>query len=213
MTRVSSDMFGRHSRAIAQAADQKCGSKNHRPVRRSATLVLLASIAASIAATGATSSGWALARPLHLPHVVPGHRCPTAPGARVIDGQALNGVSPAFLVGAPATPAGVISLAQSATDSFGWRSQKTPWQIARTYNGPILIRGARIDRPGSVRFAEGDGQHLRDLRFASGANYALPHHLDQWRLLPFATLFRTKGCYAFQVDGTTFSHIVTMRVV
>jgi hypothetical protein len=182
-------------------------------VKRSLLVGSLTCVVAATAASGVTASGGTLARPLHLPHVAPGHRCPTALTARTVDGQALNGVSPAFLVGAPAAPAGVISLAQSATDSLGWRSQKTPWQIARSYNGPILIRGARIDQPGAVRFAFGNGQHLHELRFAIGANYALPHHLDQWRLLPFATLFRAKGCYAFQVDGTTFSHVVTMRVV
>ena len=172
--------------------------------------VVAAGVAAIMVST-ATSSGSALDRPLHLPHVAPGHRCPTASAARIIGGVALNGVSPAFLV--VATPAGVISLAQSAKDSLGWWEAKTPWQITRTYNGPILIRGARVDKRGAVRFAFGNGQHLRELRFPSGADYELPQNRNQWRLLPLGTLFRTKGCYAFQVDGTTFSHVITMRVV
>ncbi len=116
-------------------------------------------------------------------------------------------------MGVGASPAGVISIDQSPPDSSGWRSQKTPWLIARAYNGPILIRGARIDKPGAVRFAEGYGQHLKAEQFSAGADAELPKNRDRWRLLPFASLFRAKGCYAFQVDGTTFSHVVTMHVV
>ena len=124
-------------------------------------------------------------------------------------GQALNGTNPAFMMNDP-SPAGVISVDRSGKD---WWEAKTPWLIARTYNGPILIRGARIDEPGAVRFAYGYGQHLQQARFATGADAELPQNRDQWRLLPLASLFPTKGCYAFQVDGTTFSHVITMRVV
>lgn len=108
-----------------------------------------------------------------------------------------------------ASPSGVISIDQSVTDSLGWRGEKTPWFIARTYSGPLLIRGARIDGAGPIRFAKGYGQHLRELRFAARENNGIE---GKWRFLASASLFRVKGCYAFQVDGTTFSRVVTMRV-
>jgi hypothetical protein len=109
-----------------------------------------------------------------------------------------------------ASPSGVISIAQSGRDPLGWRGQKTPWFIARTYAGPLLIRGARIDGVGPIRFAKVYGQHLRELRFAAGENNGVE---GRWRFLASSSLFRVKGCYAFQVDGTTFSRVVTMRVV
>jgi len=108
------------------------------------------------------------------------------------------------------SPAGVIPIQQSATDSLGWRGQKTPWFVVRNYNGPLLIRAARSDGSSSVRFAKGYGQHLRELRFAAGENNGIQ---GSWRFLASTTLFRETGCYSFQIDGTTFTNIVTMRVV
>jgi hypothetical protein len=72
-----------------------------------------------------------------------------------------------------------------------------------------LIRGARIDHAGSIRFAKGYGQHLRELRFTAGENNGIQ---GKWRFLASTSLFRAKGCYAFQIDGTTFSRVITMRV-
>ena len=177
------------------------------------SLLLLAVVFAvgSIAASAATPSDWRrLERPLHLPHVASGGACPLVRSAlATASGQPLNGRGPAFLMSVGAAPSGVISIDQSVTDSLGWRGQKTPWFIARTYVGPLLIRGARIDGTGPIRFAKGFGQHLRELRFAAGENNGIE---GRWRFLASASLFRVKGCYAFQVDGTTFSRVVTMRV-
>jgi hypothetical protein len=91
-------------------------------------------------------------RPLHLPHLLPGKRCPISPSQTArwgTDGlQTLTGRGPAYLIGG-----GTISIALSARDSLGWYGQKTPWAIRRSYDGPILVRGARIGRRGQVRFA------------------------------------------------------------
>ena len=62
----------------------------------------------------------------------------------------------------------------------------------------------------AVRFAKGYGQHLTELRFSS----AKAHRREggQYRFLASASLFRSAGCYAFQVDGTSFSNVIVMRV-
>ena len=174
------------------------------------TLVAAVAFGVLSAAVASAASSDGLQRPLHLPHVPPAGSCPVTPATqKSAGGQALNGSSPAFLLSVGSSPAGVISIDQSVIDSLGWRGQKTPWYV-RAYDGPLLIRGVRLDGSGPVRFAKAYGQHLRQLHFRAGENNGIE---GKWRFLASASLFRVKGCYGFQIDGTTFSRIVVMRII
>jgi hypothetical protein len=155
----------------------------------------------------------ALHRPLHLPKLKRGARCPLSPsrvGAPETQ-QRLNGRGPVFLVGVGHADAATINMTFSSPDAQGWYAQKTPWVVSRGYEGPLLVRAARIDRRGKVRFAYGSGQHLPELYWQEGADQSLPPD-PNYRLLTSETLVRSRGCYAFQVDGTSFSNIIVMRV-
>jgi hypothetical protein len=152
-----------------------------------------------------------LHRPLRLPKLVAGTDCPVSGGRQIPGwhGQTLNGRGPAFLIGVGDAPVGAIDVSQSQTDAQGWRGQKTPWAVRWRYQGPVLIRGGRIDKPGAVSFAFGYGQHLRELHWPAGASAQPP---GAYRFLASATLFRSPGCYAFQADGNSFSIVIVMRV-
>jgi hypothetical protein len=170
-------------------------------------------VSAPVAAAPSATLTDDLHRPLHLPRVAPGKRCPISPSRVAPWGsqQRLNGRGPAYLAGVGGAAGATISISLSARDSSGWYGQKTPWIVERSYDGPILVRGARIGRRGEVRFAHSDGDHLRELFWESGADAGLPPNPD-FRFLPSATLFRGAGCYAFQVDGTSFSRVIVARV-
>lgn len=103
-----------------------------------------------------------------------------------------------------------ISIAQSEPDRKGWRGQKTPWYVPKIYRGSVTVTARRIDRPGQVRFAFGYGQHLRKLAFTRD-NVHPP--VAGFYLLPSAALFRSTGCYAFNVSGRRFSERLVVRVV
>jgi hypothetical protein len=148
-----------------------------------------------------------LRRQLHVPHLTASGGCPVADSAQVVDRQALNGREPAFLMGVGYAPPGVIYM--GAPDATGWRGQKTPWLVPLAYDGPVLVRGVRVDRAGPMRFAKGYGEHLTELRYASGENNGTS---AGHRFLAGTSLFRAAGCYAFQIDGTSFSRVVVMRV-
>ena len=152
-----------------------------------------------------------LHRPLHLPRLAPGKRCPVSPShaAPWGNGQTFVGRGPTYLITVGGE--GTISIALSARDSLGWYGQKTPWVIDRSYDGPILVRGARIGRRGQVRFAHGYGEHLRELEWEAGADQGSPPD-PNYRFLASATLLRAPGCYAFQIDGDSFSKIIVVRV-
>ena len=42
-----------------------------------------------------------------------------------------------------------------ATRHAGWYDAKTLWHAKASYPGPVLIRGQRLDGPGTVTFGEG----------------------------------------------------------
>ena len=157
--------------------------------------------------------GEGLRRPLHLPKLKRGARCPLSPSRIWAPGtqQRLNGRGPSFLVGVGHADPATINMIFSYPDEKGWYGQKTPWAISRDYEGPVFVRGARIDRRGKVRFAYGYGQHLSELYWEAGVDQGLPPD-PSYRFLASETLVRSRGCYAFQVDGTSFSTVIVMRV-
>jgi hypothetical protein len=67
-----------------------------------------------------------------------------------------------------------------------------------------------------MRFAKGYGDHLDELRFRTGESNGVRERIQglpgRYRLLASATLFRAPGCYAFQIDGASFSSVLVMRV-
>lgn len=175
-------------------------------------LLTIASSPVAVSAVSKPPTNWAkLHRQLHLPQLAPDAGCPVSRGRQIPgwQGQTLNGRGPAFLVGVGNAPAGVIDISQSETDAQGWRGQKTPWAVRWRYQGPVLIRGGRIDQSGAVRFAKGYGQHLKELRWPAHRSVAPK---GAYRVEASATLFRSPGCYAFQADGTSFSTVVVMQV-
>jgi hypothetical protein len=94
---------------------------------------------------------------------------------------------------------------------LGWYLQKTLWAISPRYQGPVLIRGRRIDRPGRVRFG-GDAPTARKSVQESTPSFPMTaDSAPEWRYYPTTTLLPGPGCYAFQVDGTGFSHVIVFR--
>ena len=151
-----------------------------------------------------------LRRALHLRPLSPGDECPRTPGGRRAPRVAITlGDGPAYPVlgmsEPPPRPAGVASLGDDIRRG-GWYWHKTLWAVDKRYRGALLIRGARIDRPGPLRFGIGDPE---------AGDYGIVSQLDmpveqqaRWRYGVSSTLLRSPGCYAFQVDGTSFSDVI-----
>ncbi|HEY8646755.1 MAG TPA: hypothetical protein VIL77_12865 [Gaiellaceae bacterium] len=81
----------------------------------------------------------------------------------------------------------------------------------------MLVRAARIDAQGTIALAKVHSDHLQELRYATGFSNGYRDRSygmnGSYRFLAATTLLRTPGCYAFQVDGTTFSAVIVMRVI
>jgi hypothetical protein len=98
---------------------------------------------------------------------------------------------------------GVLQLRDDDRQPDGTYEKKVRW-IAAGYSGPVLVRAGRIDGPGTASAAFAYTGGPRD-----GGHYAVLTHPDSD--LPATTTVSGPGCYAYQVDGTTFSVTIVFR--
>lgn len=85
------------------------------------------------------------------------------------------------------------------------------WVSARSYIGPVLIRGRQLGGPGVVGFGEGRTPYDELQLLASGTG--APSVAGQGRAWLSFTRVRGAGCFAYQVDGTSFSSVVVFKAL
>jgi hypothetical protein len=125
-----------------------------------------------------------LRRALHLPSVSSGGGCASSSAA-----------------GAQVAPSGAGStLAASSFIGSAWSGARVTWSAASGYSGPVLIRGRQLDGSHAVGFGEGHVPY-DELQLAAGGP-------RQW---PTLTRVRAPGCYAYQIDGTSFSSVLVFK--
>jgi hypothetical protein len=160
----------------------------------------------------ATSPGTLTVRPLRLPTVPAGAPCPTTqprawsgPGvaAAVLGDGPLYPVADYFQ-GGPA----VLALRDQDRRPDGMYEVKVRW-IGAGYTGPVLVRAARIDGAGPREPATASVTFSYFGERRDGGYYAELSWPDSD--IPAATSVGGPGCYAYQVDGTTFSTIIVFR--
>jgi hypothetical protein len=159
----------------------------------------------------------ALRRPLAFPRVPPGADCPVTSGRHFENGQ-FGGLA---LGEGPVQP--IVTGGGSSTEGLrfrayvlpharppyrGWYSMKTLWFARPEYRGPVFIRGRQLDGPHTVVL--GEGPSLVDPQLGPGDTI---NGIEGWRQWPGGTDLRTPGCYAWQVDGTDFSHVIVFKAV
>jgi len=135
------------------------------------------------------------ARPLRLPTVAAGGQCPVS-GTRAIPGTAPGaGDGPIYPVGG--RPLEVTGL-----------GNKVLFVAAPEYRGVALIRGQRVDGPGTMRFNNGQAS---ELRFPVNTGVISGHTSLGWRDMPSTIAVDKPGCYAYQIDGVTFTTVVMVE--
>jgi hypothetical protein len=176
--------------------------------------VLVVALAAAASSAPAGGDEWSrLYRPLHLPALEAGAVCPVSRVDRRVDwaGSGVgSGVGPGPVYPILGTNA---SLTVSAREGWGsWRGTKVLWFVHQRYRGNVLIRGRRLSGWERLRFDDGAAPP-DEIRIAAGSSPAT------WRGQPAGSRGRPSyirarvgGCYAVQVDGTTFSRTVVFRV-
>ena len=106
-------------------------------------------------------------------------------------------------------PLGSPALAVTPFIGSAWRGGRVTWISARSYTGPVLIRGTELGGPSALGFGEGRVPYDELQLLASGMGAGRPSGGGrEW--LSF-TRVRSPGCYAYQVDGTSFSTVIVFR--
>ncbi|MEU4619345.1 hypothetical protein AB0G04_05090 [Actinoplanes sp. NPDC023801] len=156
----------------------------------------------------ASSAAAFVAPPLRLPQVAPGAACPvtvarqwSGPGkaGRVLGDGPLYPIADYFRGG------NELELRPEDREPDGTYGKKVRW-IGAGYSGPVLVRAGRIDAPGAASATFSYVGEARD-----GGHYAdLSRENND---LPATTTVAGPGCYAYQVDGTTFSATIVFRAV
>lgn len=92
-----------------------------------------------------------------------------------------------------------------------WGGQKVLWIAGASYRGPVLIRGRQLDGPHAVGF--GRARVPVDEMQLQAAGATSPGEPEGWREWPSYTRLRAGGCYAYQVDATSFSTVIVFRAI
>jgi hypothetical protein len=87
---------------------------------------------------------------------------------------------------------------------FGsWLALKTHFFSYPRYHGPVLVRARPL------------GVH-QEIRIGATPSEAAPLVMPAgtgWREQPYFTFVKTPGCYGWQIDGSTFSYVVVVRIL
>ncbi len=140
--------------------------------------------------TGAVPAG--LRRPLKLP-------------------SADGGPCPITIKAQPASPRQLpAGLGFHDVNGSQWQTAEVTWNVPGAYTGPLLIRGAMI---GGGALGFGTGAVPYDELQLDDAGQGAPRVAGGGRAWITYTRVRSGGCYAYQVDGTSFSEVVVFRAV
>jgi hypothetical protein len=157
---------------------------------------MLARVRVSPPAGLATAARRHLERPLRLPRLRRGARCPRSRSSRAAPEITYSlGSGPAYVnLGSP----GGLAFLGDDLRIDGLIAHKTLWAVGPRYRGALLVRGRRLDARGSVRF----GPRRRTRSWWRGL---WPEQRSRWRYGGPDMFLPRAGCYAFQVDGASFS--------
>ena len=159
------------------------------------------------------------ARPLHFPTVAPSVPCPVSPAQYFYTDLGLGlGGGPVYPYGF--TTDGQLSISvppRQTASGLVPGVYHVLWAIDPAYRGGALVRGTQLDGQHSVAFNGGYAQIsyqgdwsnaplLHELQLVS-----FPDNRVDWIVYGSEVRLEAPGCYAFQVDGSTFSYILVFR--
>jgi hypothetical protein len=151
-----------------------------------------------------------LRRPWSHPSV-PSGTCPVTGALQQPD----PGLGP-LLGDGPARPAGIgaggvlnydAPTANTAWQDRTWGGQKVLWAVDPAVQGPVLVRGRRLDAAGELAFEDPAKPEL----VLNTTSYE--GQSGGWKDYPSFTRLRAPGCYAYQIDTNqgTWSIVILAR--
>lgn len=155
-----------------------------------------------------------LARPMHLPSLGPNSSCPTSSGRFLNNPVTGNGP---FLGGGPVRleignegdlARGQVILGRTSSSPH-WYGIEVIWLSLPNYQGPFVVRGARIGGAGRID-VWGNVRPTAGPFVVPAGRASYGNSGDGYRALPNGVLVGAPGCYGLQVDGRGFSEVIVV---
>lgn len=194
--------------SVARARGARCNAG----VRRALLVALVALVPAAAAPAGADQ--WsALYRPLRLPDYERGAACPVSRVDTSVEWSRAGvgggiGSGPVYPILGERALIGVVARREWGRT---WRGTKVLWFVHQRYRGPVLLRGRRLGSREWLRFDHGTFPRA-EIRIAPGETVSWRDQPVGSRGRPSYVRARSPGCYAVQVDGTSFSRVIVFRI-
>ena len=155
-------------------------------------------------------------RPLDLPDVSPGSPCPVS-AARKISSQfaPVLGSGPVYVGTYSPGPHNVVPVPYPAPEGSpafgtGWTVTKIPLVMPKSLRQPIIARGRRIDGDAPLGFSGPAGRRpYAAIQYPPGGNMI---DLGRHKAVGVLAWASEPGCYSLQIDGRSFSRVVTFRI-
>ena len=193
-------------------------------------------LAARETASSAPRPGPLLSRPLHLPALGPGGRCPVSSGYTVNNpyfGGSVLGAGPVRVLVANRGDVLHGRAKLGTSGARGWFALQTLWYSILGYDGPFVVRAARLGKrgpdevqPGASGLSPGSGPLVVPTGPTINTYYSnwRPGHARDpvsgrlvptltgygYRTVPGSTWVKSPGCYAWQIDGRGFSEVIVI---
>ena len=170
---------------------------------------------AAVRAAGSADTDWRkLHRPLHLPALDRGARCPVSkvdrrvnwPRTHIFGG---SGIGPGPVYPGLGSSSGLVWAMRDSQYGGPWFGEKVFWYVLPSYRGPALIRGRRLGGPQRMGF-NGTKVPLPELRIEPTTTVSWNGQPPGSRGVPSGVRVLVRGCYGIQIDGTTFSRVVVV---
>ena len=154
------------------------------------------------------------ARPLSLPAHVAGS-CPVSHEVQYV--PYAGATSWSALGDGPAYPTQRATLGHPSSSAYlgidGRSYRKVVWLVDGSYQGPVLVRGARLEDGAPLHFNDGSAKPPTELR--------IPPHLSVTGIVvpsghrDVSSSFSAAGpgCYAYQIDGIGFTKQIVFRMI
>ena len=187
----------------AEPAPSPSSSTATSPPAAGSAAAVVSTSADGRASPGAAQIDVLRSRPVRLPSLAQGARCPvtTEVASPSTEIGPMLGLGPARPVGL--APFALLTIAPPQNyGSQRWGGDKVMWALSTEAGGPALIRGEQLDGDGEVRFGLGAVPSPEEVLDPSGR---VPL-AGGWFDFPGTTRVSGPGCYGYQIDtaaGTT----------
>ena len=154
------------------------------------------------------------ARPLNLRARVPGS-CPVSHEVQYV--PYAGATSWSALGDGPAYPTQRATLVHPSSSAYlgvdGRQYRKLVWLVDGSYQGPVLIRGARLEDGAALHFGDGSAKPPTELRIPASSSVTGVAAPSGHRDVSSSFSAAGPGCYAYQIDGTGFTKQIVFRLI